>query len=466
MKNISRFVLLGVLFYFQLTSLSAQSTVLTESYKEEAIIKLSQLMNDFYIFPEVAKSTEAHLLMQWKDGHFTSFEDDESFAAALTASVQEINKDKHMRIMVNRPYDAPVHSMLRKMEERIDQINRFREWNSGFNTVKVMEGNVGYLDLRSFADPGTGAAMADAYMKLLSNTDAIIIDLSKNGGGSPDMVQYLCSYFFDETLHLNSLYYRERNETREYWTLEKIGGMKMPDVPLFVMTSDKTFSGAEEFSYNMQTQKRATLVGQTTGGGANPGGTRGINENLSVFIPTGMAINPITKTNWEGVGVVPDVKTALEESMEKTYELAKRAAERYRAERKEIYQTAFSELNNHLEQYIPVKSEEGILLALTKCEEVKLFGEGDINQLGYEYLMEHQKPKIAESIFRANTILHPNSANVFDSYGESLMVNGDLENSLINYQKAVEIAVRNDDQDVELFKQNLENVKTKLKTQK
>ena len=113
------------------------------------------------------------------------------------------------------------------------------------------------------------------------------------------------SYFFDQKLLLNSLYWREGDRTQEFWTLADVGGMKMPDVPLFVMTSNRTFSGAEEFSYNMQTQKRATLVGQTTGGGANPGGTMRINDNLSVFIPTGKAINPITKTNWEGVGVVP-----------------------------------------------------------------------------------------------------------------------------------------------------------------
>ena len=107
----------------------------------------------------------------------------------------------------------------------------------------------------------------------------------------------------------------------------------MHDIPLFIITSERTFSAAEEFSYNMQTQNRATLVGQTTGGGANPGGSRRINDNLSVFIPTGKAINPITKTNWEGVGVIPEEETSVEDAYDKALDLAQEAAEAYRTER-------------------------------------------------------------------------------------------------------------------------------------
>ncbi len=267
------FLLIVVLFFnFQVST--AQDKSITDEYKEQAILSLSQLMNDYYVFPEVAKLTEEHLMAQLQEGYFDQFKNDETFADALTTSVQAINKDKHMRIRANRPYMAPENSPERMIEARLNQINRSRMSNSGFSNVKIMEGNVGYLDLRGFAGLENGKAVTDAYMKLMSRTDAVIVDLSKNGGGSPNMVQYLCSYFFDQKLHLNSLYWREGNVTREFWTLDEVGGIKMPDVPLFVITSSRTFSGAEEFSYNMQTQKRATLVGQTTGGGANPGGTR------------------------------------------------------------------------------------------------------------------------------------------------------------------------------------------------
>ena len=466
MKFISRISLLVAAMCFSFLVSSAQKQSFTDKYKEGVIKKLSELMNDNYVFPEVAKKTEAHLLKQLESGHFKQFENDEAFATALTESVQSINKDKHMRIWKNKPYEAPDNTPERLIEEKLDQIDRSRRANSGFNTVKVMEGNVGYLDLRSFAGFQGAKEITDSYMKLMSRCDAVIIDLSKNGGGDPNMVQYLCSFFFDKKVHLNSVYFRRGDRTTEFWTLDEVSGDKMPDVPLFVITSSKTFSGAEEFSYNMQTQKRALLVGQTTGGGANPGGSMGINDNLSVFIPGGMAINPITKTNWEGVGVIPELETTPEEALDKTYELAKVAADGYRAKTGERYTKTFTKLNESLDKYTEGESDEKILDELKKCRDNNILQEWEINILGYDYLMQHNKPKVAESIFRANTILHPNSANVFDSYAESLMMAGDIESSIKNYQKAVDLATANEDRDLELFKKNLENAKSKLKEEK
>ncbi len=463
MKITTRLSILLIAVVLNMSLCKAQDKSFSKEYKEKVIQSLSQLMNDYYVFPEIAKSTEEHLNAQLLDGYFDQFENDEDFAAALTKSVQAINKDKHMRIRPNQPYMAPEKSQERIVEEHLARIDRSRKSNAGFKTVKILEGNVGYLDLRGFAGIESGKEVADAYMKLMSRTDAIIVDLSKNGGGSPSMVQYLCSYFFDQKLLLNSLYWREGNRTQEFWTLDEVGGLRMHDIPLFIITSEKTFSGAEEFSYNMQTQKRATLVGQTTGGGANPGGSRRINDNLSVFIPTGKAINPITKTNWEGVGVIPEEETSVEDAYDKALDLAQEAAEAHRAKRNEKYSQLFMDLNSKLDHYTAGKSDEIILESLREFQEVNLFDEGDINNLGYEYLMTHEKPKIAESILRANTILYQNSANTFDSYGESLMINGNLEASLKNYQRAVEIAVANEDRNLELFQENLERIKQKIK---
>ena len=466
MKFVSRISLLAAAICFSFLVTSAQDQSFTEKYKEGVITKLSQLMNDHYVLPEVAKKTETHLINQLKEGHFKPFENDETFAAALTESVQSINKDKHMRIWKNQPYEAPNNTPERLIEEKLDQIDKSRRFNSGFSTVKVMEGNVGYLDLRAFAGFQGAKEITDSYMKLMANCDAVIIDLSKNGGGDPEMVQYLCSFFFDKKVHLNSLYFRQGDRTIDFWTLDEVNGEKMADVPLFVMTGSKTFSGAEEFSYNMQTQKRATLVGQTTGGGANPGSSMGINENLTVFIPGGMAINPITKTNWEGVGVIPEIKTTEEKAFDKTYELAKVAADGYRLKTQERHTKTFMNLNQALDKYTAEESEENILKSLKNCLDNNILQEWEINILGYDYLMQHNKPKIAECIFRANTILHPNSANVFDSYAESLMMNGDTKASVENYQKAVEIATKNEDRDLDLFKENLSKAKEKLEAKK
>lgn len=451
-----------ILFTSTIITSFAQSTPINKPYKEEVVETLSQLMKDFYVFPEIAKETEKHLKSQLKSGHFDVFTEQKAFAKALTESVQFINKDKHMRIMANKPFVEPENTPERKVAEKLDYIDRFRRFNSGLNTVKILEGNVGYLDLRGFAGFDRNKHVVDAYMTLLSNCDAIIIDLSKNGGGDPNMVQYLCSFFFDTKVHLNSLYWREGDITQEFWTLENIEGSKMPNVPLMVITGNNTFSGAEEFSYNMQTQKRATLIGQTTGGGANPGRTMPINKDLGVFIPMGKAINPITKTNWEGVGVVPEVKTTIEGALDKAHELAQEEAEVYRAQRKDNFTSLYLELNNSLKTYHPKTSDKFILNHLKECKAVHLLGEGDINTLGYNYLMDEKKPKVAECIFRANTILYPNSANVFDSYGETLLLNGSTKQAIVQYQKAVDLAKENNEPNLELFQLNLANAKKAL----
>ena len=451
------------LFIFCLFS-NAQDATLTKAFKEQTIQQLNELMNNHYVFPEVAKKTEAHLNKQLKANHFEQYETLESFAEALTKEVQSINKDKHMRIRPTRPFVAKENTPERMIEERLSSLASSRANTAGFKEVKKLDGNIGYLDLRGFAGVERGAPIADSYMKLMSTSDAIIIDLRKNGGGSPAMVQYLCSYFFDKHLHLNSLYWREGDRTEEFWTLDEVGGEKIPDVPLFVLTSSRTFSGAEEFSYNMQTQKRATLVGETTGGGANPGGGFSINKKLLVFIPTGKAINPITKTNWEGVGVVPEVKVSAEEALDKAHELAKIEAEKYRQKSKEKYTALFTNLQKDLENYGSKTTEDEIFKGLKKCHEAKIFGEGAINSMGYDYLIKYKKPKTAEVIFKGNILLFPNSANVYDSYGEALAENGKMKESLKNYQKAVEIAKAEDHPNLGLFMENLKKIEAKMKT--
>ena len=310
-----------ILFALSIQALFSQETTLSAAYKKETIEKLSLLIQDFYIYPEVAKKTTEYLTKQYEAGHFDKCKNNETFASVLTEVVQSVNKDKHMRIMSNAHYIAPKNTLEAKAAHRMGQINNYRSLNHGFITLNILEGNVAYLDLRMFAPMDRAKEMADAYMKLLSQTDAVIIDLTKNGGGDPSMVQYLCSYFFDKKTHLNSLYYREGDRTQEYWTLEKVGGKKMVDIPLFIMIGEETFSAAEEFSYDMQSLKRATLIGQTSAGAANPGGTRGINDNLAVFIPNGRPINPGTKTNWEGVGVQPEILTKKEETLEKAAQI-------------------------------------------------------------------------------------------------------------------------------------------------
>jgi C-terminal processing protease CtpA/Prc len=160
-------------------------------------------------------------------------------------------------------------------------------------------------------------------MNFLADTDALIVDLRKNGGGDPAMVALLCSYFFGvESVHLNDIYFRPDDSTQQYWTSPFVPGRKYTDKDVYVLTSGYTFSGAEDFANNLKTLKRATIVGETTGGGANPGGMERLHDHFAIFVPSGRAINPITKSNWDGTGVEPDVKVSAELALQKAHAIA------------------------------------------------------------------------------------------------------------------------------------------------
>jgi C-terminal processing protease CtpA/Prc len=159
-------------------------------------------------------------------------------------------------------------------------------------------------------------------MNFLAYCDAVIVDLRQNGGGDPAQIQLISSYFFDEPVHLNDLYARATDRTENYWTLPYVPGPKAAGADLYILTSARTFSGAEEFTYNMKNLKRATVIGETTGGGAHPTSTRIVQHDYILRVPFARAINPVSKTNWEGTGVTPDIAVPAAEAFDRAYALA------------------------------------------------------------------------------------------------------------------------------------------------
>ena len=328
MKQITRFfcclLLSGGVF---LAPLNGQDQ-LDEVEQKKTIDSLIQALNDNYVFPGVAEEMGQHLKTNLKTGAYRSLTDPHAFADRLTADIQSVSRDKHLRVNYN-PQDA---QRMRQAPagDREDQsppeamLTNMKRHNYGFETVKILEGNVGYLDLRGFLPPEYGGETAAAVMNYLSNTDAIIFDLRRNGGGSPGMIQLLTSYLYPagEEVHLNNFYYRPSNDTSQTWVLPYVPGKRNADAEVYVLTSGRTFSAAEEFSYNLKHLERGTLVGETTGGGAHPGGTFPIADSFVAFIATGRAINPITNTNWEGTGVTPHVEINSEAALDKAHLMA------------------------------------------------------------------------------------------------------------------------------------------------
>jgi len=159
-------------------------------------------------------------------------------------------------------------------------------------------------------------------MTFLAHCDAIIVDLRQNGGGDPAQIQLISSYLFEEPVHLNDLYARATDTTENYWTLPYVPGTRASKADVYVLTSARTFSGAEEFSYNLQNLKRATIIGETTGGGAHPTNAMIVQHDFILRVPFARAINPVSKTNWEGTGVKPDIACPAAEAFDRAYALA------------------------------------------------------------------------------------------------------------------------------------------------
>lgn len=290
---------------------------ITPDETKEVVQRLEQALRDVYVFPETGEKTAVQLAEHLAAGAYDRDRTSEQLSDALTADLRAVAHDKHLAVWFEAP-GAP-------QQNRGGSDPRVR--NYGVQKVEHLAGNVGYMDLREFDDPEAGAATISGAMNLLANSDAVIIDLRSNGGGKPSGVQFVASYFFGDSQHLTDIYHRQGNVTDQYWTLPVVEGKRMPDMPLYLLTSSRTFSGGEGFAYNLQALHRATVVGEVTGGGANPGRAVPLADGFVAFIPNGRAINPVTHTNWEGTGVRPDIEVAADQAFDTAYLKALEAIE-------------------------------------------------------------------------------------------------------------------------------------------
>lgn len=289
--------------------------------RQRVLDGVTSILKEWYVYPETARKMDDALRDHQKHGDYDAITDGDAFAGLLTRQLQEISHDKHLRVVYS-PYKLPPDEHGPSPERKAMQRKQLEHANCGFVKVEILPGNIGYVKFDLFADPEVCGPTVVSAMTFLSHVDAIIFDLRENGGGDPKMIALISTYLFDKPTHLNDLYNRKEDSTTQYWTLPYVPGNRLAETPAFVLTSTATFSGAEEFSYNLKNLKRATLVGETTGGGAHPVRAQRIDDHFMVEVPFERAINPISKTNWEGTGVVPDVPAKASEALDIAEKLA------------------------------------------------------------------------------------------------------------------------------------------------
>lgn len=285
----------------------APSTAITASERQTVVATLASQLQAKYVFPDAARKLAAALRAREAAGAYAGAKDVEAFAGLLATDLRTLGQDGHFNVVHAPGFQPRPAGQLPSAEDVAGARREIARHGYGIDQLARLPGNVGYMELRGFGPTEFVADALTAAMTVLSGTDALIIDLRRNGGGEPNTVAHLMSHFFahGDERHLNDLYSRARDSTRQYWTNPAVPVRYLG--PVYVLTSKRTFSGAEEFAYDMQTQKRGTVVGESTGGGSNPGDMYPVGAGFIAFIPDGRAINPVTKTNWEHVGVKPDI---------------------------------------------------------------------------------------------------------------------------------------------------------------
>jgi len=282
---------------------------------DAAITNLKQ----HYVYPDRAQKIAETLLAHKKRGEYDAIADGDTFAHQLTKQMRDVSHDMHLELVYSRdplppqPTEEQTPEKLARYREAMKQIN------CAFEKVETLPHNIGYLKLNFFPDRSECEQTVTAAMVSLNNADALIIDLRDNRGGMPNMVALLASYLFD---HPEYFYNPRENTTQESWTHSPVPGNKLADKPVYVLTSSRTISGAEQFCYNLKMLKRATLIGETTGGAAHAGVWHRIDDHFGMGIPETKPINPYAASDWEDTGVEPDVKVSVPDALEAAVKLA------------------------------------------------------------------------------------------------------------------------------------------------
>lgn len=294
-----------------------EARVLDAETRRAALESIARQLEAHYVFPETAAHVSEALEKKQARGAYEALSDAIDFADVLSRDLVRLTRDKHLGLHFGPMPPQP------KFEGAAPPW--VAQVGYGFGAVERLPGNVAHVIIQGFPPLFDEQRKAIAErMSEIADADAAIVDLRDNNGGYPPTVTRVASYFFDEQpVHLSSIYRRDTDHTQEQWTERELLGTRFgSEKPVFVLTSSRTFSGGEGFAYALQAQGRALVVGEGTGGGAHPTQPYPVAGGFVLRVPWGRSINPITGTDWEGIGVVPDVFAPEEQALETAHRLA------------------------------------------------------------------------------------------------------------------------------------------------
>ncbi|OOG68714.1 S41 family peptidase [Flavobacterium sp. A45] len=399
MKTYFKTMLLMLFVIVQNTVAQDTKHQMNTKEKNAVVSAIKTHIEESYIDLELSKKMIIELDRNLKSDKYKKITSPAEFSKTVTEDLQSISKDLHLKVRFEPERIAQEKSIVsqeKQLEMEKKTAMQIAEINYGFTEVKILDGNIGYLNLTQFADIKYAEETATATMNFLSNANAIIIDLRSNGGGVPSMMQLLSSYFLDETpVLLSDFYERKTNTKTQLYSFANVNGKRSTNKPLYILTSKHTFSAAEAFTYTLKHLDKATVVGEVTKGGANRTKRINLNDEFTIAVPYIQSLHPVTKTNWEGKGVQPDIKTKETDAFVVAYV--------------DAIKKTFKRNKNTV-----------------------------LNKIGYNFLQEKSLDD-ALIVFQENVKLFPNDPNSWDSLGEAYFANHDKENALKSYKKALEL---------------------------
>lgn len=317
----------------------AQDFPIGAAYRSRIIDGVSQKLSEGYFDANTAKLIETQLTKKSVRAAYDTLNSAAAFSAAMTKDLRTWSNDRHLQIFFSKD---PIPTKGIPAEPELDESARR---NFGLFALTRFTGNIGYIEIGRFDAASRAGPTIQAAMQFLANTDALIIDLRQNGGGHADGVAQLTSYFLAEQTKLATLERRDKNASDQVWSAPYVAP-KYLNKPVFILTSGRTFSGAEGFAYDMKYFAKATIVGEKTRGGANPGGVQMIDEHFAVFVPTARVVHAATGTNWDANGIAPDVAVAAKDASKTALKLAleKLIATQPNSSRFSMWQEAYKDM--------------------------------------------------------------------------------------------------------------------------
>ncbi|MDO9186375.1 MAG: S41 family peptidase [Bacteroidia bacterium] len=335
----------------QESSLKSPTQKMNKKEIKVLIDSLDTALHSWYVYQDKVDLMLANVKKNFKSGAYDRVENRVELASQLYTDIQHSYKDGHFFIRYNPQVseflEAPMPDSVQQQAEYERRLNEGKENNFGFKKIEILQGNIGYIRLDGFYPfIAESTPTFDGAFRVVSNCKELIIDLRHNGGGNPDMVLQTQSYFLKEKTRMNDII-NSKNDTLKRWADPAATDFRL-SMPVYILTSRYTFSGAEDFAYGLQQVKRATVVGDTTGGGAHPSREFSIGQGFVIRIPTHRSFNLITKTDWEGVGVRPDIAIPSEDALTKAQVLilTERLANAKDEAEKQIFQWNLKSIEN------------------------------------------------------------------------------------------------------------------------